>query len=115
MTRQRRCRIYHERPAWRGKNVPRASANVVITGRSGSTGRRHAASALGLNAAHPLTPSRTSRAPLVYDVYDAISTHSARRTVPPPGRVETALVAYEAAIARTENAVQRTFLRRQRD
>jgi hypothetical protein len=36
--------------------------NVVITGRSGSTGRRHAASALGLNAPRPLTPSRTSPA-----------------------------------------------------
>ena len=31
------------------------------------------------------------------------------------GRVEAALVAYEAAIERTENAVQRAFLRRQRD
>jgi len=29
--------------------------------------------------------------------------------------VETAVVAYEAAIERTENAVQRAFLRRQRD
>ena len=31
------------------------------------------------------------------------------------GRVEAALVAHEAAIERTENAVQRAFLRRQRD
>src|SRR5258708_25200069 len=50
-----------ERPGG-ARIVPRASANVVSTGRSGSTGRRHAASALGLTALHPLTPSRTSPA-----------------------------------------------------
>ena len=91
--------------------VPRASANVVITGRSGSTGRRHAASALGLCAAST-DPFAYFAGPLVYD---AISTHSAWPTVPRPGRVETAVVAYEAAIERTENAVRRAFLRRQRD
>jgi hypothetical protein len=42
--------------------VPRASANVVITGRSGWTGRRHAASAMRLNTPRRLTPSLTSPA-----------------------------------------------------
>ena len=51
--------------------------------------------------------------PLVYDGHlDAFPPSGLFRRL---GGVEAALVAYEAAIERTENAVQRAFLRRQRD
>ena len=49
--------------------VPRASAKGVITRKSGSTGRRHAASALGAECAASIDPLAYVAGPLVYDGY----------------------------------------------
>ena len=49
--------------------VPRASANVVITGRSGSTGLRHAASGLRAERVASTDPLADFAGPLVYDGY----------------------------------------------
>ncbi|HJX20423.1 MAG TPA: hypothetical protein VJ454_05485, partial [Steroidobacteraceae bacterium] len=104
MTRQRRCRICHERPPWHGKNCPPGICNVVITRRSGSTGRRHAPRAFRAECAASTDPFAYVAGQLVYDGHlDAFRPAGLFRRL---GRVEAALVAYEVAIERTENAEQ---------
>ena len=113
MTRQRRCRICHERPPWHGKNCPpgickRCYHREIWVDRPAARRERHEA-----ERAASTDPLADFAGPLVYDGYlDAFRPADCSAAWVASRRP---LVAYEAAIERTENAVQRASLRRKRD